>query len=467
MRFKGFIGAAYTLDSLNMDSQQCVNMYPVIDESGNGKEGEVAYLQGTPGMVSGYSLPANISTLYLASNGELYFSNKSTLYKLNSDGSVRNIGFIEGTNQSYSMADNGVQLIIVTGSKGYVVGLKTLLMSEITSVGFIGSDYVIFFDNYMILNKPGTNILYLSSLGDATTYDPLDQFSVDSTPEPILRHINLHREVWIFKNKTVDVYYNTGNVATPFQREGGIFIERGTIAPNSIVKINNTVIWIGSSSDGFGTVYMANGYEPTPVSTFHVSRLIALEPNPTSIQAWGYEEGGHTFYSFNLSDTTLTLDLTTNMWHERQSTNPNKGTQSRYEVFDSVIYLNRILVASTSRPTLYFLDKTVGTDGGNMVLRIRSSPHVSSALSRILHKSIQLDIQTGEGTSDILVDTSDDNARTWYTRQVSMGSLGKYKHRVKVNKLGSSRNRVYRVRYSGTPVFALIGAELDLEKCQS
>lgn len=49
MKLEGFIGPAYQLDSVNVDAQACVNLYPEVIESGKGKGGQVAYLRATPG----------------------------------------------------------------------------------------------------------------------------------------------------------------------------------------------------------------------------------------------------------------------------------------------------------------------------------------------------------------------------------------------------------------------------------
>ena len=49
-RFTGFIGPSYTLGSVNIDCQRCVNLYPELNEVGTGKEQEIASLVGTPGL---------------------------------------------------------------------------------------------------------------------------------------------------------------------------------------------------------------------------------------------------------------------------------------------------------------------------------------------------------------------------------------------------------------------------------
>ena len=50
MKIEGFIGPAYTLNSVNVDAQSCINLYPEKIESGSGKNGQVAYLKATPGL---------------------------------------------------------------------------------------------------------------------------------------------------------------------------------------------------------------------------------------------------------------------------------------------------------------------------------------------------------------------------------------------------------------------------------
>lgn len=465
MRFKGFIGPAYTLDSINFDAQQCVNMFPIVDEIGTGRETEVAYLQGTPGLSKLVDTPFTVNSMYVSSTGVLFFTTSIALYRLY-QGTVTTVGDIVGDTPLYSMKDNGTQLLLVTGLNGYVVDLTTYTFTAVTSGGFSGGRYVVFFDNYMILNIPNSNVLYLSSLGDASTYDVLDRFSVDGTPDPILRHINLHRELWIFKRTTIEVFYNTGNLNTPFQREAGVFIEKGCVSGDTVVKINNTIMWVGAGLDGSGIVYIANGYEPQRVSTFHVERLLSAE-TPNNLTAWSYEYDGHVFYNITTSTTTLSMDLTTNMWHERRSINTDTGDYLPYEGTVSTPYNNLILVASSTRSLIFYLDKFAYDDYGRHIVRLRSSPYISSGLKRVLHRFIQLDIETGAvGQSatpcEIIIETSDDNCRSWISRRIGLGGVGEYRHRTRVNKLGSSRGRVYRVKFSDKYPFRLLGAELDV-----
>lgn len=51
MKFQGFVGPTYKLDSVNVDCQRCVNLYPEVIESGSGKDGNTVYFKSTPGLV--------------------------------------------------------------------------------------------------------------------------------------------------------------------------------------------------------------------------------------------------------------------------------------------------------------------------------------------------------------------------------------------------------------------------------
>lgn len=61
----------------------------------------------------------------------------------------------------------------------------------------------------------------------------------------------------------------------------------------------------------------------------------------------------------------------------------------------------------------------------------------------------------------LIVDWSDDHGRTWSNgRELSMGKIGEYGVRLKTERLGSSRNRVYRVTISDPVKRVILAAEL-------
>ena len=75
MRFPGFIGPSYTLQSVNVDCQRCVNLFPEVNELGTGKEKEVAALVPTPGKTLLLTLSGGVTRGgWRGSNGTLYWN---------------------------------------------------------------------------------------------------------------------------------------------------------------------------------------------------------------------------------------------------------------------------------------------------------------------------------------------------------------------------------------------------------
>lgn len=50
-KLQGFVGQAYQLDSVNVDAQRCVNLYPEVIQSQFGKGGQPGYLRSTSGLL--------------------------------------------------------------------------------------------------------------------------------------------------------------------------------------------------------------------------------------------------------------------------------------------------------------------------------------------------------------------------------------------------------------------------------
>ena len=50
MKFQGFVGPTYTLNSVNVDCQRCVNLIPEKIESGTGKEASTIYYKSSEGL---------------------------------------------------------------------------------------------------------------------------------------------------------------------------------------------------------------------------------------------------------------------------------------------------------------------------------------------------------------------------------------------------------------------------------
>lgn len=476
MIYQGFIGPSYTLDSVEIDAQRCVNWYPKNNEVGKGKFGQVSSLIATPGLRLLTTIGNGpIRGCYRATNGYLYVVSGSNLYYVDSNWDAQEIGELLSSTGNVDFADNGQTLFVVDGDYGYWHTLNSSVTTRITDFAWLGSTRVHYIDGYFLFNDPGTGKFYISGL-DAITFDGLDFATAEGAPDNIIATLVNHREIWLFGDDSIEVWYNAGNADFPFQRAGSGFIEMGCAAAFSVAKIDKTNFWLGKNKEGHGVVYMAQGLNPQRISTHAVELAIQSYGDISDAKAWTYQENGHTFYVLNFTNanTTWVFDLSTGLWHERAYLSGGEFTRHRADCH--AFAYQKHIVGDYANGNLYELDSSTYTDNGQEIRRERTAPHLSNMEKRVRHKSLQIDATTGiglNGTSqgsdpELMLQFSDDGGKTWSNElKRKLGKIGKYKTRVIWRRLGVSRDRIYRVAISDPVKCNLIYAQLELEAMTS
>jgi hypothetical protein len=372
-----------------------------------------------------------------------------------------------------SIADNGTQVVFVDGVDGYEYNIETSVFSEITDPEFYPANFVAFQDGYLIFNKAGTNQAFFSGLYD-TSFDGLDIFFAEGSPDPINAIVSNNQNVFVFGPQAIEAFYNSGDADQPFTRIQGAVIDTGCVAPGTIVRLESSLYFVGGGETGGGIVYAMSGYQPQRISTPSVEAEIRSVPTEdlSRATAYAYQQGGHLFYCLNLpgSSSTWVYDASTQLWHERCYLN---FTQLERDLAECHAFAyNENVVGDYSSGKLYALDQDYTTDNGISIKRLRRSPHVSEKLVRLRHDSFQLDMETGVGTSGtgqgtdpkVMMRWSDDGGHSWSNEQwVSCGKIGEYRTRAIWRRLGMSRDRVYEVSITDPVKAVLIGAELDVE----
>jgi hypothetical protein len=469
LRFKGFIGPSYTLDSKNIDSQNCINFYPKVNEMGVGKASEVMSLIMTPGLSLLATLGSGpIRGVYKAKDNLLYVVSGDKFYRVNSSWAGVEIGTLNTSSGNVDFADNGTTLVIVDGDNGYYHTLSSTSLTEFSGAAWLGSTRVQYIDGYFIFNDPNTGKFYISGL-NAVTLDALDFASADGAPDDIISTQVNHRELWLFGRDSIEGWYNSGNADFPFERIQSGFMEMGCDAAFSVAKIDRVTLWLGNNKDGHGIVYAAYGFEAQRVSTHAVEYAIQGYGDISNAIAWTYQENGHSFYVLNFPTPSKTwvYDLTTKLWHERAYF--NDGVFNRHRGNSHVFVYNTHVLGDWENGKIYKLDQNTYTDNGDEIRRVRTAPHLSGSQKRIQYNSFELDLETGVGLisgqgsdPDIMLDYSDDGGHTWSnikTRKI--GKMGKRNTRVIWRRLGESRDRVFRISISDPVKVNLIGAEFE------
>ncbi len=450
-----FVGDAYADTNSLFAAQECINWVPEQTERDGTRT--VSQLKTPDGLKDFAAIGNGTIRGAIVMAGVLYVVADTMLYSVAIDGTSTSLGTIEGAGL-VSMSENGYQVTVVNGPKGWTYNKDTATFAQITDVDFPGADTVDFIDQYTVFNIPDTDQWGISALGDSTSYDALDFVSAESTTGTVLAVVVLHREVWVFKTDGAEVWVNTGAPDFPFERINGATINRGAASKFSVAKLDNSLVWLGND----GIVYRASGYQPVRVSTRPIEQAIAAETLSTAFSL-GYEKGGHAFYVLSFPNgKTWVYDASTGRWHRRKSFELN-----RWRANVHVFAYNKHLIGDFENGQLWELDNDTFTEGDDPLVSERKAQFIFDLGNYRRQASLELIFNTGHGLasgqgSDPLVDMaySDNGGRNYKNfRQASIGRTGEYGRRVTFSGMGRSRQRNYWVRVSDPVRRDLMGAE--------
>ena len=464
------LGSAYVARSVNAADSRLVNLFPeIVPEAGK----EPAFLQRAPGL----RFLATVGTgpirgLWMLGD-YMYVVSGTTMYKLNSSYAATSIGTVSGTGP-VSIADNGTQIFVAANGPSYIYNATTDVFAQITDPDFPGAVNVGYLDGYFVFNEPNSQRVWVTSLLDGLSVDPLDFASAEGAPDQLVGLIIDHREAWLFGTNSVEVWYDAGLVDFPLQRIQGAFNEIGCLAPYSIAKMDNGIFWLGADARGRGIVYRANGYTGQRVSTHAVEWQIQQYDTLNDAVAYTYQQDGHTFYVLNFpsANATWVYDAATQAWHERAGW--NNGAFTRHRGNCQVAYNNEIVIGDYQNGNVYAFDLDVYADNGGIQKWLRTwraLPTGQNNLRRTAQHAMQLDIETGVGLNlgqgsdpQLMLRWSDDGGHTWSSEHwTSAGKIGQYYRRAFWRRLGMTmklRDRVYEVSMTDPVKTYIMGAEL-------
>jgi hypothetical protein len=502
------LGQAYVARSVNAADNRMVNLYPEAIPN----EGQTAgWLQRAPGLrllatigsgpIRGlWDFQPDSTTAFVVSGNELY--------KINANYTTTLLGTVAGTGP-VSMADNGTQLFIAANPQGYIYNNTTNVFSQITDPDFPGAVTVAYLDGYFVFNEPNSQKVWVTSLLDGLSVDPLDFASAEGTPDLLTSLVVNNREVWLLGTNSIEIWYDAGTPDFPLARIQGASNEIGCAAPYSVAKADNSVFWLGSDTRGRGVVYRSNGYTGVRASNHSIEWQIQSYGNISDAVAYTYQQDGHTFYVINFpsADKTWVYDITTQSWHERAGW--LNGAYVRHRSSCQMSFNNEIIVGDYENGNIYAFDLNVNSDNGAVQKWLRSwraLPSGTNNLKRTAQHSLQLNCETGVGLelspgyeseeittesgvsltteNGVLLVTqsylatpgydpqamlrwSDDGGHTWSNEHwTKMGKIGAFGYRAFWRRLGMTlklRDRVYEVSGTDPVKIAIMGAELIVD----
>lgn len=466
---------AYMARSLIANAQRCVNLFA---EPNPQDAAAPATHYPTPGLtlISAPPTAGESRGIYTATNGKRYEVAGKNVYYVDDSQAYTLLGSLTFSTGPVSMADNGTSVFLVDGTTyGYTIDLVKNVMKPCTDPAFYGADRVEYVDGYFVFNKPQSQQFYISKYNDIT-FDPLDIASKNTSADNLVSLAVMHREVWLFGDKTTEVWFNSGSADFTFQRMPGVFIEHGCAAKQSIAKVNLTLFWLSHNAQGQGLVMSGGNYQSDRISTYALEAEIATYARIDDAVGFTYQQGGHAFYclTFPTANKTWCYDVGVGQWHQRAYLEAD-GSLSRHRMNCANLHNGQILVGDWQTGQVYALDQNAYTDNGAAILRVRSFPHIKGGDGeRVMFRQFIADMEVGAGlpvdidAPEIRLRWSDDRGATWgETVPNTLGKLGQFLTSIQWQRLGYARDRVFELSWSAPVKTALNGAWIDVSRART
>ncbi len=450
-----FGASSYTHRSLPISSQRLVNCY--LEQAPEAGENFI-------------SIPEAYGIRAFATVGEgpirggvvikqvPYIVSGNSLYRLGPDGVTTELGNIPGTDY-VDMAGDETNIVAVTHGRGYYCTGSAVL--PIIAEGFPRAAWVEVLDGYYIVGKPNSQQFYISGNRDPTVWNALDFASAEKYPDDLVGAIVDHGELVLFGTESTEVWYNAGSADFPLQKTASGHFEIGIYSPFGAAKKDNSVFFPGSD----GIVYRLTGYQPQRISTHAIEQAIERSADK-DFRGFTWNEGGHAFYALRSSTFCFVYDISTGLWHERESYGvPTWRVQFTLRAFNSVLAVDSL----TNRVGI--LHENSFTEWGDILRASCSSPPMGQDNRRMIFDRIELVFEAGVGTligqgSDpqVMLRYSDDAGRTWSNeRWRPLGALGEFQERAVFNRLGQARQRVMEYAISDPVRRTLVMATAETE----
>lgn len=409
------LGHGYTNPTITVSGVAAGTLVPVLNLTGGGEVISVDVTNGGSGYVapvvtfssgtaaaSATAVNSTITAINVVSGGSGY----ATLPQVN----VVGTGGV--TVARATVVNTTITAITVTaGGTGYT-GVPTVTVSAPEGTTFIDNPRQLeYMDGYFVVSD-GSMSSYTSNLNNGTIWNALTKNPVQAAPDFIQAMINSHQQLFFIKQYTSEVYYNTGtptSSGSPFSRLPGAVIDYGTMAPWSVARGGNSVFFLANQRDGdtgsFAGVAMLVGYTPTIISPPSITYRMSLSTDLSQCFGYCYNDEGHVFYVLTnpVDNWTFVYDATTQMWHERSSSDLSNADISRDMGNCYVFFSGMHIVGSQFTGNLYEMSSKFYTDAGLPIVAEQTTQRLADEdyLDDIFIGELKVDVEAGVGIDGV------------------------------------------------------------------
>lgn len=423
-------------------------------------------LIGTPGLTEFCDLGTNAEIRGVQGFSDVVYAvSFNKVYKCELDGTVTALtGTIATASGKVWMASGHNHVVIVDGAgNGYYI--LSDVLSAITDPDFPNPNSLTYQDGYFIVTTE--RYFFISAIDDPTDWDALDFASAEALPDDIVVAVSDHRELFLFGESSIEVFYNSGDPTFPFTRLSGVFIEYGIGAARSIAKLDNTLFWLSSD---FVVRKLSPNYGTEVVSPPALNKIISDYSSKTDAFAFSWAVDGNYFYTltFPIENVTWLYNAATQNWCQWAG----GAAQDRHRSNCGLFYksLNKTLVGDRLNGKIYEIDPSTYTDDGSVIHRTRQGPPLfGENREKIFYHMFELEFKAGVGLNmgqgsdpQAMLQWSNDGGRNWSNEHWrDIGKIGETTARISWRNCGLSRSRIFKVDISDPIETIIIDAHIE------
>ena len=373
---------------------------------------------------------------------------KGTAYKVEEDGTTTSLGAGLQLNRSVSFVNcnpAGVHTCIMANG-GRMFKTTGGTIAEITDADAPGNvTTVAFLDQYILANNVETPYFYWSDVNDPSNWSALSFATAEARPDDVTGVFSSWEEVLVVGAQGIEVWYNDGS--TPFVRRQGGYIDRGSIAPGSVKRVDNTWLFI----DNKRKLSAINGDSYQILSTPIDKDLQALDTVDDAMADY-IEMEGRSFYvvHFPTENKTFCYDPKNQSFTKWGLWNTTSRSYDRFlgNCHAYALRWNKHLYGSRIDGKIYYFSDDYYLDGTDEIRSKLVTAPIDHGTNR-LKRSRRLTIRgkrgyNAGGTLDIRV-RDDGTGQFGNAYQLSIGAAGDYNFYHTLLNLGIYRSRQYEI----------------------
>jgi hypothetical protein len=450
-------------------AKQLTNIYCEQRPQG---ERSVMVAYGTPGLEAFVTLANSPiqGALEFPKNSIAFVVAGGVLWEVNSAGVATSRGSIYEAVGKVSMSHNGVQVMIVDGTRGYIWDTSVATFTIITSGGFPPNPQTCtFLGRRFIVSYADSGRMYWSNIDDGLTWDALNFGNAESNPDFTKAVYASNGQIAVFGSETCEFWTNSGIADPAFVALQGNASEWGIAAIRSISKYDNSFMCLMKNRMSQVMVAQMNGYLPKKMSTVDMDNIINGYSRVDDACSYSYMLGGHAMYVINFPTAGYSwlLDGSTGIW-----TNLKSYGLTRHRGELSFNLAGNIIVCDYATGALYKLKSTVMTDAGGVIEREVIGETVAQPGGEFFSvDTLRIDMETGVGLTSgqgsnpqVSLSVSRDKGKTFGPEMWKpMGKKGEYEARVEWHKLGTPRFFTPKIRITDPVNVVFVSAAINPE----